>query len=256
MEKYIVEKNKGVCTITINSPQTLNSLNTEMLLELHRIIDSLNHNEISALVFTANGKAFVAGADITEMAHMNSIQAKQFASIGSSLFDKIESLPFPTIAAINGYALGGGCELALACDIRIASDNAKIGLPEVSLGITPGFGGTVRLTKLVGKAIATELICTASIIDAKKAHEMRLVNHVVSSDELLQKANDIANLISSKAPIAVKLAKESINNAINTDIGNAIRFENSMFSICFSTEDQKNGMEAFIKKEKVNFNNR
>ncbi len=256
MEKFIIEKNDRVYTITINSPQTLNSLNTEMLLELNRIIDSLNHNEISVLIFAANGKAFVAGADISEMAQMDSIQAKQFAHIGSSVFNKIESLPFPTIAAINGYALGGGCELALACDIRIASENAKIGLPEVSLGITPGFGGTVRLTKLVGKALATELICTASIIDSNKALEIGLLNYIVPSNELISKANDIANLISSRAPIAVKLAKESINNAINSSVESAIHYENSMFSICFSTQDQKDGMQAFLKKEKIKFNNR
>ena len=243
------EKEGAIATLTISRPSALNALNSQFFKEFNFLLDSIeNDGEIRVLIVTGEGKAFVAGADITEMAKMNSIQAKQFASIGSSLFDKIESLPFPTIAAINGYALGGGCELALACDIRIASDNAKIGLPEVSLGITPGFGGTVRLTKLVGKAIAMELICTASIIDAKKALDIGLINKIVPADDLKVESFEYAKRLADKSPRAMQMGKKSFYEMEDLKFSDALELTNYQFATLCTTEDGIEGVRAFLEK--------
>ncbi|MFA5714115.1 MAG: enoyl-CoA hydratase-related protein [Bacteroidales bacterium] len=247
-------KEGGVAHLVIESPATLNALDNLLIEQLLDVVDSVEKdNEIVVLIISGSGKAFVAGADIKAMSKMDPNEAAQFGMKGATLFRKIEQLPQPVIAAINGYALGGGCELALACDIRIASSKAKMGQPEVTLGITPGFSATVRLPKVVGVAKAKELIYTGKVIGSQEALEIGLLNEVVEPEELLNRAREIAAAIAKNSPVAVRFSKEAINIGGSLSIDDAIRLENNYFSLSFAYSDQREGMEAFIEKREANF---
>lgn len=254
VKNLLVEKKDGICTIKINRPKSLNSLNTETLHELENVLDELRDDEnVSVVILTGEGKAFVAGADINYMKDMDAAQAKKFGEDGARVFRKIETLNKVVIAAVNGYALGGGCELSMACDIRIASERAKFGQPEVGLGITPGFSGTQRLPRLIGIGRAKELIFTGSNIDAHEAYRIGLVNKVTEPEKLMEETYAIANKIKCNSVIAVKNAKEAINRGIETDIETGIAYEANIFGLCFSMEDQKEGMNAFLEKRAADF---
>lgn len=250
-----VKIEKGIATITINRPKALNALNIETLKELENVLEVLQNDDgVKVIVITGAGeKAFVAGADISEMKDMTVFEAKKFAELGQKVFRKIELMKKPVIAAVNGYALGGGCELALACDIRIASFNAKFGQPEVGLGIIPGFGGTQRLPRIVGVSKAKELIYTGDMIDAEEALRIGLISKVVEQDKLLEEAYDIAKKIISKGLVAVSLAKEAINKSLEVDIDSGMEYEANAFAMCFGTQDQKEGMAAFLEKRAPKF---
>ena len=254
MYNYIkIEQKEAVTVLTISAPKSLNALNSTVLQELGDAVSNLAP-ETRALIITGDGeKSFVAGADISEMANLNVPQGQTFGNRGAMVFRKIETLPIPVIAAVNGFALGGGCELAMACDIRICSDNARFGQPEVGLGIIPGFSGTVRLARLVGMGMAKQLIFTGKAIKANEALRIGLVNEVVPQAELMDKAMEIANQIAVNAPLAVSAAKQCINAEYDMDVDDAILYENGIFGQCFGTQDQKNGMKAFLNKEKVAF---
>lgn len=259
LKNVILEKEGKIAVVTINRPNALNALNSETLKELDYVIDEIeNDNDVLAVIFTGAGeKSFVAGADIAEMKDMNTIEGRKFGILGNKVFRRIELLGKPVIAAVNGFALGGGCELSMSCDIRIASSNARFGQPEVGLGITPGFGGTQRLARLVGMGMAKQIIFTAKNIKADEALRIGLVNKVVEPGELMDTAKDLANIIASKAPIAVKLSKQAINRGFQCDIDTALSFESEAFGECFSTEDQKDAMTAFVEKKKIDgFKNR
>ncbi|MEQ2128620.1 short-chain-enoyl-CoA hydratase [Caldanaerobacter subterraneus KAk] len=253
-----VKIEKGIATITINRPKALNALNTETLEELENVLEVLQNDDgVKVIVITGAGeKAFVAGADISEMKDMSVFEAKKFAELGQKVFRKIELMKKPVIAAVNGYALGGGCELALACDIRIASRNAKFGQPEVGLGIIPGFGGTQRLPRIVGVSKAKELIYTGDMIDAEEALRIGLISKVVEQDKLLEEAYGIAKKIMSKGLVAVSLAKEAINKSLEVDIDSGMEYEANAFALCFGTQDQKEGMAAFLEKRAPKFEGR
>ena len=245
----------GVVTLTISSPATLNALNSTILAEMDDFLDTLDPSRVRVLVITGEGKAFVAGADISEMAHLSEPEGLAFGQRGSAVFKKIEDLPFPVIAAVNGFALGGGCELAMACDIRIASAKARFGQPEVGLGIIPGFSGTYRLPKLVGQGIAKELIYTGKMIGADEALRIGLVNSVVQPEELAGAVDALVTSILKNAPIAVSYAKACINENYDLDVDESIALENQYFSKCFATDDQKEGMDAFLNKRPAVFKN-
>ena len=256
-KKLIIQDNGAVRVIKINNPEALNALNTAILKELDAAFTEVaEDNGILAVVLTGEGRAFVAGADISEMKSKNAIEGEIFGKLGASVFRKIELLPKPVIAAVNGFALGGGCELAMSCDIRLASAKAKFGQPEVGLGITPGFSGTQRMPRLIGMGKAKELIYTADIIDAAEAYRIGLVNHVYEPEALMEEAMKMAEKIASKAPIAVKNSKEAINRGIQTDMDSAVAIEAYLFGLCFASEDQKEGMTAFFEKRKANFQNK
>jgi enoyl-CoA hydratase len=243
--------------VTISRPSALNALNSQVLKELDALIDEIKVDEtVYSVILTGDGKAFVAGADIGEMSSLTGVEGKAFGELGLKVFRKLETLPKPVIAAVNGFALGGGCELSMACDMRLASEKAKFGQPEVGLGITPGFGGTQRLPRLVGPGKAKELIFTAAIIVAEEAASIGLVNRVVAPEALMESALELAETINAKGQIAVKLSKEAINVGIETDIETGFTVEASAFGLCFSTEDQKEGMKAFLSKEKASFKNK
>jgi enoyl-CoA hydratase len=251
----LFEVKDSIGMITLHRPKALNALNTELLQELSNLLDRIKEDtSIGIVILTGSGeKAFVAGADIAEMQTLTAIEGRNFGKIGQDVFNKLESLPQPVIAAINGFALGGGCELAMACDIRIASEKAKFGQPEVSLGITPGFGGTQRLPRLVGKGRGKELIYTGDIIDAGEAYRIGLVNKVAAPDELMNAAKAMAEKILSRASVAVQLSKAAVNEGLNMDLASGIAYEAEVFGLCFATEDQKEGMTAFVDKRKANF---
>ncbi|MEW6622671.1 MAG: enoyl-CoA hydratase-related protein [Bacillota bacterium] len=257
MEFILFEKKGPVAVITINRPKQLNAINTQVLKELDKVIDLIEQdNEMLVLVITgAGGKAFVAGADVEAMSKMTSLEAYEFVKLGQRVFIRLERLSKPVLAAINGYALGGGCELALACDIRISGDRAKFGQPEVNLGIIPGFGGTQRLPRLIGKSKAMKLILTGDIIGAEEAYKLGIVDQVVPNDELMQTVMDIAAKIASKAPFAVQQAKAAINYSSGY-MDEACDYEASLIANCFATEDQKEGMSAFLAKRKPTFTGR
>ncbi len=247
--------NDGIATITINRPQQLNALNKQTIEELNTVLTSLeSDNSCRVLIITGAGeKAFVAGADIKEFAQFSTEQGKQLSAKGHELlFDKVAHFTKPVIAAINGFALGGGLELAMACHIRIASENAKMGLPEVGLGVIPGYGGTQRLPQLIGKSKAMEMILTAEMIDSKTALHYGLVNHVVPSLELLTKANDIAKKIIKNSPMALSSAIKAVN-ANYTDGVSGFAEEIKLFGECFGTKDFTEGTTAFLEKRKANF---
>jgi enoyl-CoA hydratase len=256
-KNIVLQKQDKVAVLTISRPKALNALNTETLIELDLAIDEIaKDDEIYAVILTGDGKAFVAGADITEMKDLDVMGARKFGNLGNKVFRKLETLEKPIIAAVNGFALGGGCELSMACDIRIASSKAKFGQPETGLGITPGFGGTQRLARLVGIGMAKQLLFTAEIIKADEALRIGLVNKVVEPDELIEEAKALATKIVSNAPIAVKLCKTAINRGLQMDIDTALIYEAEVFGECFSTEDQKNGMQAFVTKTEKCFKNK
>jgi len=246
---------EGVVFLTISSPATLNALNSTILNELGDFVAKLDPDKTRVLVITGEGKAFVAGADISEMAHLSEEEGLAFGRRGAAVFKKIEDLPFPVIAAVNGFALGGGCELAMACDIRIASKKARFGQPEVGLGIIPGFSGTYRLPKLVGQGVAKELIYTGKMIDADEALRIGLVNSVVAPEELSGAVDAMVAAICKNAPIAVAYAKACINENYDLDIDESLALENQYFAKCFATADQKEGMDAFLHKRPATFKN-
>jgi len=254
MNNIILKEENGIAEVTINRPKALNALNSETIKELGTLISEISaRDDIKVVIITGAGeKSFVAGADITEMKDLTAIQAKELSRKAQKVFSEIENMPQVVIAAVNGYALGGGCELSMCCDIRLVSSKAKFGQPEVGLGIIPGFAGTQRLPRLVGKGRAKELIFTTDMIDADEAYRIGLANKVYNPEELLPKAYDMAKKIMSKAMYAVSLAKASINNGLNMDTESAYSYENSLWTICFATEDQKEGMQAFIEKRKAN----
>lgn len=258
LKNVILETEGSLATITINRPKALNALNSETLRELDIIINSIeNNSDIYCVILTGSGqKAFVAGADISEMKNLNSTEAEEFGLLGNQVFRRLENLDKPVIAAISGFALGGGCELAMACDIRIASERARFAQPETGLGITPGFGGTQRLPRLVGQGKAKELIYTCAMINAEEALRIGLVNKVVPLENLIEEAKKMANAIITNAPIAVKLCKDAINRGTQVDMDSAIRVEAEDFGKCFDSEDQLEGMTAFLEKRAKNFQNR
>ena len=248
-----------IATITINKPQVLNALSTEVLTDLNHALDEVEKAEnIYAVILTGAGeKSFVAGADISEMKDKNKAQAAEYGAFGNKVFFRIENFHCPVIAAVNGFALGGGCELAMACDIRIASETARFAQPETGLGITPGFGGTQRLARLVGAGRAKELIYTGRTVKVEEAFTIGLVNKVTKPENLMAETVAMAQLICQKAPFAVKKAKEAINRGLQVSIDKALAIETEEFVQCFATEDQKMAMNAFVKKEKIEkFNNR
>lgn len=254
-ETLLIEKENGIGTLTINRPKSLNALNTQVLEDLHEALIEIDQDkEIDVLIITGAGdRAFIAGADITEMKDKDALEGRSFSNFGNKVFSMLENLSQPTIAAVNGFALGGGAELAMACDIRIGSEYSKFGQPEVGLGIIPGFGGTQRLSRLVGLAKAKELIYTGKTIKADEAKDIGLVNDVVAADELMDTAIELAQLILKQAPLAVKASKRAINRGYEMDLVHGLEMEAEMFGVQFSTEDQKNGMTAFVNKEKPNF---
>lgn len=253
-QKLLLEKQDRICILRINHAEALNALDTLILQELDRALDVIARDAgIDVVVLTGEGRAFVAGADISEMSTMDAEEGRRFGELGAAVFRKIELLPKPVIAAVNGFALGGGCELAMACDIRIASAKAKFGQPEVGLGITPGFSGTQRLPRLVGMGRAKELIYTAAVIHADEAYRIGLVNKVVEPEALMDECMAMARTIAAKAQLAVRYSKEAINRGMETDITTGIALENGLFGLCFATADQKEGMEAFLAKRKPAF---
>lgn len=253
-KNILFSKEGSIAYITMNREESLNALNLETIEELDKALDIIQEDDdVYLFILTGRGRAFVAGADILEMKELNSEGARKFAEIGQRVFRKIELIEKPSIAAVNGFALGGGCELSMACDIRIASNKAKFGQPETGLGVTPGFSGTNRLSRLVGLAKAKELIFTCDIISAEEAFRIGLVNMVVDSEELMDRANEMAAKIISKGQLAIRYSKTAINRSYETDIETGNLIEKDLFGLCFATEDQKEGMRAFVEKRKPDF---
>ena len=264
MDFVLYEVNGAVGTITINREKALNALNSQVLDELNATLDAVDLSAVRCLILTGAGeKSFVAGADIGEMSTLTKAEGEAFGKKGNDVFRKLETFPIPVIAAVNGFALGGGCEISMSCDIRICSDNAVFGQPEVGLGITPGFGGTQRLARLVGAGMAKQMIYTARNIKAAEAYRIGLVNQVVSAelneagevvvsakDALMAAANKMAAGIAMQAPIAVRNCKKAINEGLQVDMDQAIVIEEKLFGDCFETEDQKAGMGNFLEKDK------
>ena len=254
METITIEKHGGVAVLTINRPDKLNALNAQVHKEGVAALDELkNDDSVRVVVITGAGeKSFVAGADISEFEGKTPVTQRS-GFLERTLFNSLENFPKPVIAMINGFCLGGGCELALACDIRLAGDKAKIGQPEINLGIIPGGGGTQRLTKLVGEGKSMEMILTGAMIDAQTALNLGLVNHVYAPEELTAKTMEMANSIAEKSPIALQMAKEAVKLAARSNLDEGLRREVDLFAICFSTEDKKEGVAAFLEKRKPVF---
>lgn len=251
MSYVTLEKAGRIGIVTIDRPDALNALNGQVFRDLNKVLDEIeSSDDLSVLIFTGAGRSFVAGADITEMLPMTPVEGKNWGDLGNSTMLRIENLRQPTIAAVNGFAFGGGNELAMSCDIRLASTKAKFGQPEVGLGITPGFGGTQRLSRLVGLGRAMELILTGKTIDAAKALEIGLVNEVFEPEALMSAALEWANSIAAQAQIAVQQSKQCIRRGAQTDIATAVTYESQAFGLCFGTMDQKEGMTAFVEKRK------
>jgi enoyl-CoA hydratase len=250
--EFIKYEEEGmIAVLTINRPKALNALNSKVLDELDKTLDSIDLNKIRCLIVTGEGeKSFVAGADIGEMSSLTKEQGKAFGKKGNDVFRKLETFPIPVIAAINGFALGGGCEISMSCDIRICSDNAVFGQPEVGLGITPGFGGTQRLARIVGPGMAKQMIYTGRNIKADEAYRIGLVNAVYPQSELLNEAKKMAETIARQAPIAVRNSKKAINDGLQVDMDKAIEIEEELFGNCFETADQRAGMGNFLEKDK------
>ncbi|MBO4457369.1 MAG: enoyl-CoA hydratase/isomerase family protein [Butyrivibrio sp.] len=244
------EVKDAIAIVTINRPEALNALNSQVLDDLAAAFDGIDTNVVRAVVLTGAGeKSFVAGADIGEMSTLSKAEGEAFGKKGNDIFRKIEQFPVPVIAAINGFALGGGCEISMSCDIRICSENAMFGQPEVGLGITPGFGGTQRLARLIGAGMAKQLIYTARNIKADEAYRIGLVNAVYPQEELLAAAEKMASQIAANAPIAVRACKKAINDGLQTDIDSALVIEEKLFGSCFESEDQREGMANFLRKK-------
>jgi enoyl-CoA hydratase len=252
MKHILLEKKGQIAIAVINRPKALNALNSEVLEDLNTLLDEIcADEEIRALILTGSGeKAFVAGADIGEMSTLTKAEGEAFGKKGNDVFRRLETLPIPTIAAVNGYALGGGCELSMACDIRICSDTAVFGQPETGLGITPGFGGTQRLARLIGPGMAKQLIYSAKNIKADEALRIGLVNAVYPAEELPAAALKLAETIAANAPIAVRACKKAIDEGLELPMDEAIALEETLFGSCFGTEDQKEGMHAFLEKRR------
>lgn len=244
----------NILIVTINRPDKLNALNKDVLIDLNHLVDEIEAtNEIKSVIITGSGnKAFVAGADISEFKSLNKDEAKTLAKKGQDVFFKIENCSKPIVACVNGFALGGGCELAMSCHFRIASDNAKFGQPEVNLGLIPGYGGTQRLVQLIGKGRAIELLISASMIDANTALQYGLVNYVTTSEELLNKAKSILNVVNTKAPIAVANCIK-VANTVFDETKNGFEEEVNAFGTCFTTQDMIEGTTAFLEKRKAIF---
>ena len=252
MTNVLLEKKGNIAVATINRPKALNALNSAVVADLDEmIVQIMADEEIRALVITGSGeKAFVAGADIGEMSTLTKAEGEAFGKLGNDVFRRLEKLPIPTIAAVNGFALGGGCELSMSCDIRICADTAVFGQPETGLGITPGFGGTQRLARLVGPGMAKQLIYTAKNIKADEALRIGLVNAVYPAEELMPAAEKMASTIAKNAPIAVRACKKAINEGLEAKMDDAVVIEEKLFGSCFQTADQIEGMSAFLEKRK------
>lgn len=252
MSTIHLEKKGHIAIVTFDRPGQLNALSSEVLDELSEIMRDIDHDsEIFVVIFTGAGRSFIAGADIDEMMHLTERESRRFSKLGNEIFLSLENFTKPTIAAINGYALGGGNELAMCCDIRIASEHAKFGHLETTYGIIPGFGGTQRLARIVGMSRAKEMIFTGEIIDAQQALQCGLVSRVVGADELMDTAMALAERICAKPQIAVRQAKRAIELGMQSDINTAVICEAEAFAICFTTEDQKDAMASFVKKEPI-----
>ena len=251
------EKKDNIALVTIDRPEALNALNSTVIAELEQVVTELeNDGTVRAMILTGEGRSFVAGADIGEQYPLDLDGGRRWGQRGSALLRRMERLEFPTIAAVNGFALGGGCELAMSCDIILASEKAKFGQPEVGLGITPGFSGTQRLPRRVGVAKAKELIFSGRMVKADEAERIGLVNAVYAPEALLDGAMEMARSFAKNAPIAVKYAKACIDRGMQTDIDSGIACENELFAMCFATADQKEGMGAFLEKRTAEFQNR
>jgi len=255
MTNLICERQNDTAIVTINRPKALNALNRDTLEELLACFKELEGDEgLVAVILTGSGeKAFVAGADISFMQKLNALEGREFGKLGHAVMESVERFSRPVIAAVNGFALGGGCELAMACDFRIASENARFGQPEVNLGVIPGFGGTQRLPRLVGRGQALELIFTGDMIDAQQAQRIGLVNRVVTLQQLLPECLEITAKISQKGPVAIRMCKEAVATGLEMDIARACSYEADLFGLCFGSEEQKEGMQAFLDKRAPDF---
>lgn len=251
----LLEQEGSIGILKFNRPDVLNALNSQVFSELSSLLDQIEKEVIpKVLILTGSGdKAFIAGTDIKEMERLSSFEAREFASLARQAIDKIGNLNRPVIAAINGFALGGGCEVAMACDIRIASEKAKLGQPEINLGIIPGSGGTQRLPRLIGVSKAKRLIFTGELIDAKTAFNIGLVDMVVPHEQLIDEAKKLASIIAGKPKVALALAKSAINRGLDMDLKTALGYEIECFAQCFASKDQKEGIKAFLEKRKANF---
>jgi enoyl-CoA hydratase len=254
-DHIIMKVEDGVGVLTINRPTSLNALNTALLNDLYQTIHDIGNNEaIRVLIITGAGeKAFVAGADIAELAQLNALQGKYFVANGHKAMLALELLPIPVIAAVNGFALGGGLELALSCDFIYASERAKFGLPEITLGLIPGFGGTQRLSRIIGKNMAKELIFTGKMLSAAEAFQVGFVNKVLPPDQLMDEAFKTAQSIAAKGKVSLNAAKQAINQGMNVDLATGCEIEINAFGLCMASEDAKEGTQAFIEKRKPQF---
>ena len=251
MSFVTTEIQDAVAVLTIDRPKALNALNPEVLADLKAAFEAIDQNAVRCVVLTGAGdKSFVAGADIGSMSTMTKAEGEAFGKLGNDVFLMIEHFPLPVIAAVNGFALGGGCELSMSCDIRLASENARFGQPEVGLGITPGFGGTQRLARTIGVGKAKEMLYACTQVKADEALALGLVNAVYPVEELMDAAMKLAGKIAKNAPIAVRATKKAVNDGLQVDMDQAIVIEEKLFGSCFETEDQKNGMTAFLEKRK------
>jgi enoyl-CoA hydratase len=254
-KNIVFQVEEGIATITFNRPEVLNALNGESLEEFSLALGEIVEDEdVRVLVLTGAGeKSFVAGADIKEFPTFNALKAKMYSEMGHDAIDKLQELPIPVIAAVNGYALGGGCEVAIACDFIYASENAMLGLPEINLGIIPGFGGTQRLPRLVGTNMAKEMIFTGKMVPAQEANKMGLVNKVCTQEQLMNEVNKTAKAIASKGKVSMRAAKQAINNGMNVDLNTGCRIETEAFALCLASPDAKEGAYAFLEKREANF---
>lgn len=256
-KNILFEVKDNIGYVTINRPNALNALNRDVLSELDHVFRYIDTaDEVKCAIVTGAGRAFVAGADIAEMSQLNTTEGRDMTIQGQRVMELIENIDKPVIAAVNGFALGGGCELSMACDVRIASEKAKFGQPEVNLGIIPGYGGTQRLPRLVGKGMAKYLIYGAEMIDANEAYRIGLVQKVVAPEELIPEAERYAKLVCTKAPISIKMAKTAINTGMNLDLKSGVAFEAEAYTGTFCTEDRVEGMKAFVEKRPANFKNK
>jgi enoyl-CoA hydratase len=254
-ENILFETKNSLAYVTINRPKVLNALNMQTMQELRAVFTELKDDrEVRVVILTGSGeKSFVAGADIGELQKNNPVEAKEYTHRGQAVLDLIENLGKPVIACINGFALGGGCEIAMACTMRLASENAKLGQPEVKLGIIPGYGGTQRLPRLVGKGIAMQLLLTGDMISAQEAHRIGLINEVVAAAELIARAEAIAQSIIKNAPLAIQYCLEAVNHGTEMTQAEGLYLEATLFAVCCATEDKKEGTTAFLEKRAANF---